>query len=209
MNIAVALFRFAVAWFAFLGVKTIFLEGDLDGLVYFTNQSGIMLAVVMLWAGIASLRGRGQPPAWFKGAVTLFLVITGLISYFVLAPEAADAPDLFLGLTAGQIEHQLTPVLALLDFVLFDAHRRLRWRHAALWLIYLVAYATFAIIRAEFLAVPDYPYPFVDLGELGWGGLVLNIAIYGVGFYLLGTLLVALDRVMPPRPLIGSPPDDA
>jgi hypothetical protein len=209
MNIAVALFRFAVAWFAFLGTKTIFLEGDLDGLVYFTNQSGIMLAVVMIWAGVASLRGRGQPPAWFKGAVTLFLAITGLISYFVLAPEAADAPDLFLGLTSGQIEHQLTPVLALVDFVLFDAHRRLRWGHAALWLSYLVAYATFTTIRAEFLAVPDYPYGFVDLGELGWGGLALNIAIYGVGFYLLGLLLVAIDRVMPMRALIGSASDDA
>lgn len=71
MNVAVALFRFAVAWFALLGVRTVFLEGDLDSLVYFTNQSGIMLIVVMLWAGIATLRGRGQPPAWFKGAVTL------------------------------------------------------------------------------------------------------------------------------------------
>ena len=70
MNIVVALFRFAVAWLAFLGVRTIFLEGDLDGLVYFTNQAGIMLMVVMIWAGIASLQGRGQPPAWFKGAVT-------------------------------------------------------------------------------------------------------------------------------------------
>jgi hypothetical protein len=71
VNVAVALFRFAVAWFALPGVRTVFLEGDLDSLVYFTNQSGIMFAVVMFWAGIASLRGRGQPPAWFKGAVTL------------------------------------------------------------------------------------------------------------------------------------------
>ena len=204
MDYVIALFRLGVAYLALMGTKDIWLRGELDGLVYFTNQSGIMLAVVMVWGATAQVTGVKQPPAWFKGAVVLFLGITALVSAFVLAPEDPDAPALVLGLTSGTIEHELNPLLALLDFVLFDAHRRLRWRHAALWLLYLVAYASFTTVRAELLATPDYPYGFVDLGELGWGGFLLNIAIYGVGFYVLGLVVVTIDRALRARALVGS-----
>lgn len=204
MDYVIALFRLGVAYLALMGTKDIWLGGDLDGLVYFTNQSGIMLAVVMVWGAIAQVTKVKQPPAWFKGAVVLFLSITALVSAFVLAPEDPNAPVLTLGLTSGTIEHELNPVLALLDFVLFDAHKRLRWRNAALWILYLVAYATFTTIRGELLATPHYPYGFVDLGELGWGGFLLNILIYGVGFYVLGLVVVAIDRVLRPQALVGS-----
>jgi len=220
VNVVVALFRFAVVVLALVATHEIWLEGDLDGLVYFTNQSGLMLAVVMAWAGLASLGQAGllprgwhvtQPPAWFKGAVTLFLAITGLVSHFVLDPPDPTLAPMFLGLTSAQIEHQITPVCAVVDFVLCDRHRRLRWWHAVAWLSYLYAYAVFALIRAEILTTPHYPYPFVDLGELGWGGLAVNIGIYSVAFVVLGLVLVGIDRLMPPRPVLGSAdePDDA
>ncbi len=204
MDYVIAAFRLFVAFLALMGTKDILLTGDLDGLVYFTNQSGLALAVVMVWGALSSLGLVRRPPAWFKGAVVLFLVITALVSLVVLEPEAADAPALVLGLTSGTIEHELNPALAVLDFLLLDAHRRLRWRTAALWLLYLVAYATFTTIRAEVLATPHYPYGFVDVGELGWGGFALNIAMYGLGFYVLGLLVVAVDRSMPGRALVGS-----
>lgn len=204
MDYVIALFRLGVATLALLATKEIWLEGDLHGLVFFTNQSGLMLVVVMVWGALAQVTRLKQPSAWFKGAVVLFLAITALVSWFVLAPEDPDAPILALGMTSGTIEHELNPLLAVVDFVLFDAHRRLRWRHAALWLTYLVAYATFTTIRAEVLATPHYPYGFVDLGELGWGGFLLNIAMYGVGFYVLGLVVVAIDRALRPKPLLGT-----
>ena len=207
VNVLVALVRFAIATLALIGTHEIWLHGDLDGLAYFTNQAGLMLAVVMVWAGVASVLGRRQPPAWFKGGVTLFLAITGLISYFVLAPEAADAPAVAFGLTSGTIEHEITPIAAFLDFLLLDAHRRLRLRHAAYWLGYLLAYCAFATVRGLVWDL-GYPYGFIDLDELGWGGLGVNVAMYGVGFLVLGLGLVGLDRVLPARALVGTPAPD-
>jgi hypothetical protein len=212
-DVVVAVFRFVIALLALIATHEIWFEGDLDGLVYFTNQAGLALAVVMVWAGLASLSQAGllparlrvaQPPAWFKGGVTLFLVITGLIAHFVLDPPDPTLAPTFLGLTSAQIEHQITPIATAVDFLLCDAHRRLRWRDPLFWLGYLIAYAAFALVRAEILAAPHYPYPFVDLGELGWGGLATNIAIYAAGFTLLGCVLVTVDRRMRRRPLVGS-----
>ncbi len=204
MNVVVALFRFFVVYLALMGTREIWRDGQVEDLLYFTNQSGILLAVVMAWAGIASLLRRTQPPAWFKGGVTLFLAITGLVAYFVLDPEAAGTPDLTIGLTSGQIEHQLNPVLAFLDFLLLDPHRRTRWRYAWWWLTYLLAYVTFTTIRSTVWDL-DYPYGFIDLDAHGWGGLLLNVVIYGTGFYLLGLLIVLIDKRMPMRARFGTP----
>ncbi len=204
MDVVVALFRFFVVYLALMGTRDIWLHGELDGLLYFTNQSGFLLAVVMTWAGISSLRRAPQPPGWLKGGVTLFLAITGLVAAFVLEPEAADAPTLTLGLTAGQVEHQLNPVLAVLDFLLLDPHRRMRWRYAWWWLTYLVAYVVVTTVRGTVWDL-GYPYGFIDLGELGWGGLLLNVLVYGVGFAALGLVIILLDRRLPKRALVGSP----
>lgn len=213
MNVVVAVCRLTAALLALIATHEIWLQGDVDGLVYFTNQSGLVFAVVMVWGALASLRQAGllperwpihQPPAWLKGAVTLFLAITGLISHFVLEPPDPTLTPTFLGLTEPQLEHQITPVYAVVDFVLFDGHKRLRWSHAFWWLTYLYAYAAFALIRAELLETPDYPYSFIDLGELGWGGVATNIAIYSVGFLVLGLVFVAIDRALRRRALIGT-----
>ena len=50
----------------------------------------------------------------------------------------------------------------------------------------------------------EYPYGFIDLDALGWGGLGLNLVLYGGAFYALGLLVVAVDRVLPARPLGGN-----
>lgn len=213
MDAVVAVFRLCVAVLALIATHEIWLEGDMDSLVYFTNQSGLMLAVLMAWgawaaagrAGLVPARWRlPEPVAWFAGAVTLYLAITGLIAHFVLDPPDPDLAATFLGLTSAQIEHQITPVAAVVDFVLFAPHRRLRLRHAFAWLAYLYAYAVFALIRAELLAEPDYPYAFLDLGELGWGGLAINIAMYSVVFGVLGCVLVGVDRLLRRRALLGT-----
>ncbi|MFS0704395.1 Pr6Pr family membrane protein [Cellulomonas sp. 179-A 9B4 NHS] len=203
-DVPVVLFRLVAATFALVGTRAVWRDGELDGLVYFTNISNLGFAVVVLWAAVASLRGRGQPPALLKGGVTLFLLITGLVSWLVLAPEAPDAPVVAFGLTGGQIEHEVTPVLALVDFVVLDAHRRLRWRAAAWWVVALLVYCAFSTVRG--LVRPDlgYPYGFIDLAALGWGGLALNVLLYGAAFAVLGLLLVLVDRRLPRAALLGT-----
>ncbi|MGY4644623.1 Pr6Pr family membrane protein [Cellulomonas sp. URHB0016] len=197
-----AVLRFALAGAALAGTHDIWWHGRLDGLVYFTNQCGSMLAVVMVWAGLASLGRVRQPPGWLKGGVTLFLLVTALVAYFLLPP----GPDQGGGprLTSGFAEHRLDPVLAFVDFVVVDAHRRLRVLHAVAWVGYLVAYAV--AVTARGLVRPDlgYPYGFLDLGRLGPGGWSSSVLLLGAAFLVLGLALVGIDRWMPAPALVGS-----
>ncbi|WP_454042029.1 Pr6Pr family membrane protein [Cellulosimicrobium sp. Marseille-Q8652] len=206
MHVVVGIFRLFLVVLALVGTRAIWRDGDVEGLVYFTNQTCFLVAVAFAWAGLASLLRRPQPPAWFTGAVTLFAAITGLVSWFVLAPEDPGAPAVFLGLTDGQIEHEVIPLAVVADFLLLTPHRRLRGLTAAQWLLYPLAYFAFTTIRGFVSPGSEYPYGFVDLDALGWTGLLVNVVLYGAGFLVLGLVLVGLDRLLPARALIGSYP---
>jgi len=177
MHVVVGLFRLFLVVLALVGTRAIWRDGDIEGLVYFTNQTGFLIAVVFAWAGVASLLRRRQPPGWLKGGVTLFAAITGLVANLVLA--------------------------VIVDFLLLDAHRRLRGLDAARWLLYPLAYFAFTTIRGFVSPGSEYPYGFVDLDELGWTGLLVNVVLYGAGFLVLGLVIVGIDRLLPTGPLIG------
>jgi len=205
MRIVVGLYRLALAAITFVALfwaPSTGLEFRLTDYVYFTNQSNLLLAVVMTWAGIAALARRQGPPLWLIGAVTLFILITGLVAYFILDPAPPGEEIIALGLTKAEIVHRLTPVAAFAHFVLMVPHRRLRIAHAGWWLLYPVAYCAFTTLRGVLAPGSAYPYGFVDVSDIGYGGLLLNVLIYGVGFFVLGLVLVGIDRVLPSRAIL-------
>lgn len=203
-DVLAGLFRVAVVVFALVGTRQIYLEGDAEGLSYFTNLTCLGVAVVFAWAGLAVLLRRRQPPSWLKGGVTLFAAVTGLISFFVLPPEAAGAPEVLAGLTDGQIEHEVIPIAVVVDFLLFDAHRRMRLRYAAYWIAAMVVYLVVTLVRGEVVPSAGYPYGFIDVADLGYPRVLVNVLLYGAGIYALGVVLWGIDRVFPKRPIVGS-----
>ncbi|WP_426595466.1 Pr6Pr family membrane protein [Cellulomonas sp. McL0617] len=206
MGVVVGVYRLALAAITFVALFWTPSHGlrlDLEDYVYFTNQSNLLLAVVMLWGGIAVLARTTEPSPWLWGAVTLFLLITGLVSYLILDPAPPGQEVIALGLTHDQLVHRLTPIAAFVHFLLMVPHRRLRIRNATWWLAYPVAYCAFTTVRGVVSPGSPYPYGFIDVSELGYGGLLLNVLLYGVGFWVLGLALVGLDRLMPARALIG------
>ncbi|NMN00790.1 hypothetical protein G1C96_1369 [Bifidobacterium sp. DSM 109958] len=210
MRLVAGIFRLVAAGLAIAGTVPTWSGMRPWDWVFFTNQSNLAFAFVMLWAGAASLVRGMQPPAWLKGCVTLYMAITGLVAWLVL-PPAVMGPDTFtvLGLAAPTIVHVITPIMAGADFLLFDAHRRFAWHYVFSWLIYFPLYLAFVLLRAAIL--PDaplsngslYPYPFVDVAQIGWAQLGLNAVTYLGAFLAGGLVLFLVDRVLPDRAPLG------
>jgi hypothetical protein len=206
MTVVVGLYRLALAAITLVALfwrPSTGLHLTVEDYVYFTNQSNLLMALVMLWGAAAAFSRRPDPPTWVFGAVTLFLLITGLVSYLILDPSPPGEEVVALGLTKAEIVHRLTPIATTLHFVLMVPHRRLRVRTAAWWLLYPVAYCAFSTVRGVLSPGSDYPYGFVDVSEIGYGGLLLNVLVYGVGFFVLGLVVVGADRLLPARALLG------
>jgi hypothetical protein len=178
-------------------------------LPYFTIQSNVAVGLLAGYAAWLAGHGRPDPPVVLRGAITLYITITGVVYHLVLAnpasPFAMAQPDRDLvGTVGNQLLHTVVPLLALLDFALFrpaptDAAAEpgpagLRLRHAALWLTFPLGYLGFALVRG--LITHTYPYPFVDAGQLGYGGVAVSAVGFAVAFWLLGLVFIGTDRAL-------------
>ncbi|WP_418969508.1 Pr6Pr family membrane protein [Alloscardovia omnicolens] len=206
MTFIVALFRFATAFFALAGTSKTWLMGETQNLVYFTHQTNLLIAAVFVWAGCASILRGVQPPAWLKGALTLNIIITGLVAWLVLPPANPATQFYVFGIASSTMVHIIVPIMASLDFLLFDEHRRFKWLDSLTWLIYFPVYLAFILIRAKvFHAVgPEsdgspYPYGFINLDKLGLQHFVTNCAMYLAIFFVLALIMVVVDKALPQR----------
>ncbi|WP_165945301.1 Pr6Pr family membrane protein [Micromonospora sp. KC723] len=179
-------------------------------LPYFTIQSNLAVGVFAGYAAWRAWQGLPEPPSALKGAVTLYITITGVVYHLVLAnpasPFAVAQPDRAPPEALGnQLLHTVVPLLAVTDWALFDPRGRLRVRHALWWLGFPLAYLGFALVRG--LIVARYPYPFIDAGQLGYDGVAISTVFFAAGFWLLGLIFVGVDRGLARwpgvRPVVG------
>ncbi|MCD0485920.1 Pr6Pr family membrane protein [Streptacidiphilus sp. ASG 303] len=180
--------------------------GPVEFWVYFTVQSNLLLTGYFAVLLVRSLRRPDADPAFLpavKGAVTLYILITGTVFNLLLANPASP----FYTVQREShytwdsvLMHVVTPLAALLDWLLFGPRGALRWRHALVWLAYPLAYLAFALVRGAVVTTGmRYPYPFVDVAKAGYAMVSVNCTVLAVAFYLLGTGLVAADRALTRR----------
>lgn len=175
----------------------------LGPLVYFTVQSNFLLLAYAVW----SFGGRAST---LKGAVTLYISITGLVAHFILMDGASPLPLLTSGDIGDKGEfllHYVTPVLALIDWLAFDRGLRPRWIEPLKWLVYPAAYLVFALVRGLF--VHRYPYPFLDVNRLGYGGVAVQAVMLSVFFAALGYALLGLHRLVSRKAGVSLRPGEA
>ncbi|MEU2954064.1 Pr6Pr family membrane protein [Streptomyces xanthochromogenes] len=189
-------------------------------LSYFTVQSNLLVAVAFGWSAVRAWRGRPPLPARVTGGVLLYISITGLVFHLVLANSSSGfsmTGDQTVAVTgwrtvSNQLLHTVTPLAAALDWLLLTRPGGLRPRHAAQWLLYPLAYFAFALIRGALLSpgtTARYPYPFLDVAQHGYAGVLTNAVVFGLAFYVLALTITGLDHVRPclrgPENRISSP----
>ncbi|MBM2621033.1 Pr6Pr family membrane protein [Actinoplanes sp. LDG1-06] len=189
-------------------------------IVYYTSQSNLItlgyFGGVLYWM---VRRGTTAPAApRLRGAVTLWIVITGLISHFMLQNGENPLPGLVVDSAAEQVTnwsaflvHYVVPVLVLADWVAFGPRRVSPWRDLWLWILFPLGYGVSSVARAVlFPAVSDrYPYFFLDPTEHGYGWVGGQFVRLAVIFGFLGAVLLGIDRLaarLTSRPPAPAPP---
>jgi hypothetical protein len=153
-----------------------------NALYYFTILSN--LGAVILLAGEAIWPRWMRSNAFYRGAVTVYMAITGMVYAVLLAPVLADVGD--YAPWANFIHHSLAPAAILIDWLLFPPQQRLKGRAPFLWLLFPAAYFTFTLLRGP--SSGFYPYPFLDPDQVGGLG---GVAVYAVAVL---ALFVAVGR---------------
>lgn len=175
-----------------------------SSLVYFTVQSNVI--VLGYFAGALYWMVRESAPVTpaprLRGAVTFWILVTGLVAHVLLTggtnplPALVGGGDLYAQWATFSI-HYVVPVMVLADWLAFVPRRRLSWAVLPLWLTYPLGYALIAVVRAVMypgFATP-YPYYFLDPTARGYGWVAGQFLVLTVEFAALASLLILLDRL--------------
>lgn len=144
--------------------------------------------------------GTSTPSARGSGAVMFAITVTMLIYLIVLVPTRfADGDAEIFSLTDNLI-HIITPVLVIVDWLVFVPKGSFRWVDPLLWTLIPYAYLTWAFaygaLGGEFTPGQTYPYPFMEVDALGLGGVAQWIIALTVALIAVGYVFVIIDRVL-------------
>jgi hypothetical protein len=144
---------------------------------YFTVLSNLGAAVVLTM--LAARPGRDDSPgfATFRGAVTVYMGVTGIVYATVLYPQLADVgvPEPWIDISI----HVLGPLAMTLDWIVYRPAVRLPGYTVWTWLVFPFVYLVYTLMYGP---IADwYPYPFLDPATGGYGIVVLwSLLVLGV-----------------------------
>jgi hypothetical protein len=224
-NTFTAVMIFAFCWRAAIVLSSTagLLSGD-HRVAYFTVQSNLIVigyfGAALYWM---ARRKTALPPApRLRGPITFWLMVTCLVTFFLLDDGANPLPGLVHGTPYDLmlnrslfLLHYVTPAMILIDFLALKPRAASPWRDLWLWILYPLGYGIVILIRGILLPlVPDrYPYFFLNPAESGWDGTAMWFGLLLVALSLLAAALLALDRLLsrltshptPPSPSFPAP----
>jgi hypothetical protein len=163
---------------------------------YFTIQSNLVVAITCLLLalrpGFGTRHGRLETVfRVFRLDGLVMIVVTGVVYHTLLAGL------LDLGgwqLASDQIVHTAVPLMAAVGWLVFGPRGLTSWKVVGYSVVYPLLWLAFTLARG---AVDGwYPYPFIDVGELGYARVTLNVLGITVGFVALAAGALGLDRLL-------------
>jgi hypothetical protein len=123
---------------------------------FFTIQSNIAAALLLLY--LATARNVSQTVQAIRGAISLYMLMTGVI-FALLLSGLADAR-----LTAlpwdNTVLHYIMPIVVILDWAIHPPKKKLAPKTVWVWTIFPIVYVIYTLLRGS--AVGWYPYPFLN-----------------------------------------------
>jgi hypothetical protein len=161
---------------------------------FFTIQTNMLIALLLTISFARPQAEQFLTRPSVKSALANYIVIVGVV-YALMLRHLWDPHG--MQLVADRVLHDAIPALYPLYWLAFHPKGRLRWIDPIVWLIYPVVYFAYILLRGAAFGV--YPYPFVDVIKLGYGGVAFNALLFLAAFFCLGLIFAAVDRALAER----------
>lgn len=158
---------------------------------YFTILTNLLVAVVLTLSLRRSSLGDFASRSAVQTATAAYIAIVGIV-FSLLLRNLWDTQG--LQKVANILLHDLIPTLYLLYWMTWGCKSRLRFSNALAWLAYPLLYLAYSLIRGSIIG--RYPYPFVDVVQLGYARVGLNSLLLVLAFVGLSLLFIAVGRWM-------------
>jgi hypothetical protein len=121
-----------------------------------------------------------------QAALAVYIIVVGVV-YNLILRQIWEPQG--LQMLVDELLHSVIPLLFLLYWLLYSDKKELQWKDAFLWLAYPLTYSAYILIRGFFTDL--YPYPFIDVTDLGYPQVLINSLLLYLFFLVLSLILVA------------------
>lgn len=186
---------FFLAWFSVIGQFVLMLQNrqvDVTETIirffsFFTILTNILVALYFT-SRIALFNKVTVSKIFNKGALTAltaFILVVGLVYQIIL--RGTWKPTGFQ-LIIDELLHSVMPFFVLIYWVLYAEIADLKFQNLKNWLWYPAVYFMYIIIRGHFSNF--YPYPFINVSEIGYLQVLVNFLLVSVfSLTIMGALL--------------------
>lgn len=122
-------------------------------------------------------------------ALTAFILVVGLVYQIILRTTWQPTG---LQIIIDELLHTIIPLFMFLYWLKFAAKNDLIFKNSSVWLWYPISYFICIIIRGHFSNF--YPYPFVNVTEIGYTQVLINAVIISLFFLFIMSFLLFLGK---------------
>ena len=179
-----------------------------DFYIHFTNLSNYLCLGIL----IAELIGviKKSENSYIKTAPCLKFIglLAILLTFFVYNIMLAPTKSMQINFSIFSISlHVIMPVLYVVDWILFY-DRKATWIYPLISVVFPLIYVAFVFIHAacfkfnaniiNFAGTGPhiYPYFFLNVDQIGFGGVAKWILILAVAFIVLGYIMFGVDKLI-------------
>lgn len=178
-------------------------------LSYYTLQSNIICFAMFVGIIVAIFLKKDYRSSniyyLLKGAVIIAILVTAIIYQISLLPNNFNMEVANTNNTAkywaNEFVHKISPVLVLIDYILFDDKGNFKYYYPIIWLFiplnYVIYVYTYSTQGGRFYGVggsKQFAYIFLDYNQIGYIGVMKSIIIIAILILLMSYFLVFLDR---------------
>lgn len=160
---------------------------------YFTLLTNILCAAVLtafVQRGDTAVQRFLRRPGVVTTSATSIIVV-GVVYHLLLAqtwnPQGLD-------LLVDTLLHTVNPLLFVLAWTRLVPRGAVSLTQTPWWASYLLGYAAYILVRGALIGV--YPYPFIDVTQLGYPTALRNAALLGLAFVALSAAMVGVNRLL-------------
>lgn len=190
-----------LGWFALAAQLYLIIENRVVSVAetvirYFSFFTILTNIIVAYCASVLFLNRNSKPVSFFNKpatitAITVYIIVVGIvynaILRFLWQPQG-------LQYIVDELLHTVIPLLFLLFWILYAPKYSLKYKQAFAWLIYPLVYVIYTAIHG---AITDYyPYPFINVAELGYKKVLINTGGLMIVFLGLSLFFIAIARFM-------------
>jgi len=160
---------------------------------FFTIDTNIIVALCFTFIFLGTKYRLGRffsNPSTFT-AITVYITIVGIVYNVILRSLWAPTG---LQKTVDELLHTVIPALVIIFWLAFAPIEQLKWKNVFAWLVYPIVYMIYALIQGYI--TKWYPYPFVDVNEIGYNKALINAGGVLLIIFLLSLALIATGKLM-------------